>query len=226
VISGSAGDSSLSDKKTYPNFMRTIGTTKDDAFFFVSVLQKLGWKYVAMITSSFLPVAPEFYDTCRKLNITVINKVIDDGNFQSFKPLLEDIKASGVTGIMTNIYNNDFPNVDVLFNASLALGMFDPPYTWVLSNANFDLNKMTSFPTQKKLGILYQKQYQVYTQLPVRQMIYDRWNADYCVNVIQTPNTTCFTEPDPPLNIGNDNTKALDNDAPYSSMPFGRYSER
>ena len=52
MISFACGESTLSDKKKYPTFVRTVGTYAQTGKFFLKIMQKYSWSRVAIVAST------------------------------------------------------------------------------------------------------------------------------------------------------------------------------
>ncbi|KAJ3399746.1 Gamma-aminobutyric acid type B receptor subunit 1 [Chytriomyces hyalinus] len=136
LISGSAGNPVLSNKKAYPLFMRTIANGNSESSIMISFLKEFKWKQVAIITFNVFPIGDFLYSSLFDLGITVaVNIVIQSGK-PDFLSELRQIQESSATIIVTNVYDNDSPDMQILTKSAKSLGMLTAPYVWVLGGSS------------------------------------------------------------------------------------------
>jgi ABC-type branched-subunit amino acid transport system substrate-binding protein len=134
MISGMCGSTLLSNKAVYPYFMRTIGTSKDDAGIAMAMIRYFNWTYVNVIDFDEYPIDESFYTMLKESNVTLGTKFAFGTGTTDFNTELQIIKESGVNIIFCSVYNGvgDSNDFDTLFLQAHQKGLLGTDYVWVL----------------------------------------------------------------------------------------------
>lgn len=177
----------------------------DDSRWLIAVCLRFNWKFVNVITDAYLGISPLFYSLANQQNISIVNNIIVETGSSSYVPQLEIIKNSGVSVILTNLYDNHFPDSETLIRDANTLGMFSEDYNWAMVQTDEFLFNYTSDgnqifpPLVNTQGIIAQSSpYTLFYNQDLGQRIVDVWTPEFCESL-----NVSFNDTFPPISISN-----------------------
>ncbi|KAJ3396312.1 hypothetical protein HDU92_003371 [Lobulomyces angularis] len=177
LISSSASAAQLSNKRSYPYFMRTQTSSASESTALLNAIKYFNFTHIIAISTDQFPFPEDFYALANRLNISLVANIILNSGQVDFSKQLGLIPNLGVTVIVSNIQDNgEKYDAKVLYEHAMKFGLFEKPYTWFFgSTAGLDF--LYYVPDKNRLGMFSTySSYGEVERIDYATAIVEKWN--------------------------------------------------